>query len=131
MRAARPVATALLTLGLFGALAGCGAVQEAANTANKVGDAANKATLCIDALKLASFTPNVADPQKAVEETQKKAKEMEALAAKAGDTTLKGALDGMAKTMNEVTLKDFGPESVANWMKEKADQVAKLTTACG
>ncbi|MCK2237457.1 MULTISPECIES: bacteriophage spanin2 family protein [unclassified Crossiella] len=131
MRAARPVATVLLTLGLFGGLAGCGALQQATDTANKVGDVANKATLCIDALKLAGFTPNAADPQKALEETQKKAKELEALAAKAGDATVKTAIDDMAKSMSSVTLKDFGPEALATWLKNKTDQLTKLSTACG
>lgn len=120
-----------MTLGLFGAVAGCGAVQQAQDKVNQVNDAATKATVCLDALKLAGFTPSAADPQKALEETQKKAKELEALAAKTGDATLKSAIDGMAKTMNEATLKDFSPAALADWMKTKADQVAKLSSACG
>ena len=131
MRAGRPVATLLLALGLVGAVSGCEAVQQASDTANQVGQAADKATLCIEALKLAGFTPDATDPQKALEETQKKAQELNDLAAKAGDTTLQSAITGVSDTMSKVTLEDLNPANIATWSQAKLDQVAKLTTACG
>ena len=78
MRAGRPIATLLLAMGLAAAVSGCEAVQQASDTANQVGQAADKAQLCIEALKLAGFTPDATDPQKALEETQKKAEELNA-----------------------------------------------------
>ncbi|ONI83849.1 hypothetical protein ALI22I_36055 [Saccharothrix sp. ALI-22-I] len=131
MRAGRPVATLLLALGLVGAVSGCEAVQQASDTANQVGQAADKATLCIEALKLAGFTPDATDPQKALEETQKKAQELNDLAAKAGDTTLQNAITGVSDTMSKVTLEDLNPANIATWSQAKLDQVAKLTAACG
>ncbi|MDQ2582428.1 bacteriophage spanin2 family protein [Saccharothrix yanglingensis] len=131
MRAGRPVATILLALGLVGAATGCEAVQEAQNTANQVGQAADKAQLCIDALRIAGFTPDATDPQKAVEETQQKAKELEELAAKTGDTTLKDAITGVSTTMSQVTLEDLNPSGIAEWSQQKLDQVAALSSACG
>ncbi|MFD7656253.1 bacteriophage spanin2 family protein [Actinosynnema sp. NPDC059797] len=130
MRAGRPIATLVLALGLAGAVSGCEAVQEAQNTANQVGQAADKAQLCIEALKLAGFTPDATDPQKALEETQQKAQELNDLAAKAGDTTLQDAITGVAGTMNQVTLEDLSPANIAAWSQEKLDQVAKLSNAC-
>ncbi|MFD1148205.1 bacteriophage spanin2 family protein [Saccharothrix hoggarensis] len=130
MRAGRPVATFLLALGLVGAVSGCEAVQQASDTANQVNQAADKATLCIEALKLAGFTPDTADPQKAMEETQKKAQELNDLAAKAGDTTLKDAITGVSDTMSNVTVQDLDPSNFAAWSQEKLDQVAKLSNAC-
>jgi hypothetical protein len=130
MRAGRPVATFLLALGLVGAVSGCEAVQQASDTANQVGQAADKATLCIEALKLAGFTPDATDPQKALEETQKKAQELNDLAAKAGDTTLQDAITGVSDTMGKVTLEDLNPANIATWSQEKLDQVAKLSNAC-
>ncbi|MFC6089568.1 bacteriophage spanin2 family protein [Saccharothrix sp. BKS2] len=130
MRAGRPIATLVLALGLAGAVSGCEAVQSAQDTANQVGQAADKAQLCIDALKLAGFTPDATDPQKALEETQQKAQELNDLAAKAGDATLKDAIDGVAGTMNQVTLEDLSPANIATWSQQKLDQVAKLSTAC-
>ncbi|MGM1060772.1 bacteriophage spanin2 family protein [Saccharothrix sp. Mg75] len=131
MRAGRPVATILLALGLVGFATGCEAVQDAQNTANQVGQAADKAQLCIDALRIAGFTPDATDPQKAVEETQQKAKELEELAAKAGDATLKDAITGVSTTMSQVTLDDLNPSNIAAWSQEKLDQVAALSNACG
>jgi hypothetical protein len=130
MRAGRPVATFLLALGLVGAVSGCEAVQQASDTANQVGQAADKATLCIEALKLAGFTPDATDPQKALEETQRKAQELNDLAAKAGDTTLQDAITGVSDTMSKVTLEDLNPANIATWSQEKLDQVAKLSNAC-
>ncbi|WP_433265582.1 bacteriophage spanin2 family protein [Actinosynnema sp. CS-041913] len=131
MRAGRPVATILLALGLVGAVSGCGAVQQANDTANQVGAAADKAQLCVEALSLAGFTPNVSDPQKALDETQAKAEELNKLAEKAGDATLKDAINGVSDTMSNVTLNDLDPTRLADWTQKKVDQVAKLSAACG
>jgi len=131
MRVGRPVATLLLAMGLVGAVSGCEAVQGASDAANQVNDAATKASLCIDALKLAGFTPDLSDPAKAVEESHKKAEELSALAAKTGDTTLKQAIEGVSTTMSSVTLSDLDPQSAATWAQEKLDLVAKLGNACG
>ncbi|MBP2477892.1 hypothetical protein JOF53_006764 [Crossiella equi] len=130
MRAARPVATALLGLGLLAAVSGCGAVQQAADTANQVGNAATKLQVCGEALKAVTFSPDTTDPQKALEAAQQKGKELADLAAKAGDTTLKQAIDGVAKSMNEVTLQDLSAQSVQDWLQKKADLAAKVTQAC-
>ena len=130
MRAGRPVATILLALGLVGAASGCEAVQQASDTANQVGNAADKAQLCVEALQLAGFTPNSADPQKAVEESQAKAEELNKLAEKAGDTTLKDAITGVSDTMSQVTLSDLDPARFAEWSQKKLDQVQKLSNAC-
>jgi hypothetical protein len=130
MRAGRPLATIMLALGLIGAASGCEAVQQASDTANQVGQAADKATVCIEALKLANFTPTATDPQKALEETQKKAEELNALAAKAGDATLQDAITGVSDKMSNVTLEDLNPANAAAWAQEKLDTVAKLSNAC-
>ncbi|MEU5691205.1 bacteriophage spanin2 family protein [Actinosynnema sp. NPDC020468] len=131
MRAGRPVATIVLALGLVGAVSGCEAVQQASDTANQVGQAADKATLCIDALKLAGFTPDATDPAKAVEETKKKAEELDALANKAADTTLRDAIQGVSDKMSKVTLDDLSPASIATWTQAKLDTVSTLSNACG
>jgi hypothetical protein len=120
----------MLALGLIGAASGCEAVQQASDTANQVGQAADKATVCIEALKLANFTPTATDPQKALEETQKKAEELNALAAKAGDATLQDAITGVSDKMSNVTLEDLNPANAAAWAQEKLDTVAKLSNAC-
>ncbi|CAL9674548.1 hypothetical protein SUDANB95_07739 [Actinosynnema sp. ALI-1.44] len=131
MRAGRPVATILLALGLVGAVSGCEAVQQAQDTANSVGQAADKAQLCLDALALAGFTPNTADPQKAVQETQAKAEELEKLAAQAGDATLKDAINGVSDTMGQLTVNDLDPAKLAEWTSKKLETVNKLSQACG
>jgi hypothetical protein len=130
MRPGRPIATFLLAMGLV-AVSGCEAVQQAQDSANAVGQAADKAQLCVDALKLAGFTPDVSNPQAALDETQRKADELNKLAEKAGDTTLKQAIEGVATKMDQVTLSDLNPQSIAGWTQAKLDAVAALSKACG
>jgi hypothetical protein len=131
MRGSRSVATVLLTLGLAGAAAGCDAVNDATNAANSVSDTANKVQLCLDAVKLMSFTPDLSNPQAAVDEAQKKAAEMTKLAEKAGDATVKSALESAAAQLNKVTVQDLNPASAATWLQQKTDQLNALNTACG
>lgn len=131
MRASRSVVTILLTLGLAGTAAGCDAVSEATNTANSVNDTAKKAQLCLEAVKVLGFTPDLSNPQSAVEETQKKAEELTKLAESANDATVKSALESAAAQLDKVTLADLDPASAAKWLQQKTDQLNALNTACG
>lgn len=118
-----------LGAGLLIAISGCDAVQEVQQTADQVGNAATTAQVCVDAIRIAGFTPDTADPQAAVDKAKTTGDELSALAAKAGDTTVNQAINDLATTMRETTVADLanGP---AEWLKQKADQVAALTKAC-
>jgi len=70
------------------------------------------------------FSPDMSDPQKALEETQAKAKELETLAGSAPDEQVKKALEEAANGMQNVS-------SAADWVQQKADLVAKVSSACG
>ncbi|GAA4426401.1 bacteriophage spanin2 family protein [Actinokineospora soli] len=120
------IATTLTAAALLGALTACAELQEAAGTA---GNAADKASLCVEALELAGFTPDAGDPQKAVDEAQQKADELTALAEKAGDATLSDALNGMATQLREIPA-NLDPQNLADWTKQKLDAFNALTQAC-
>ncbi|RSM78645.1 hypothetical protein DMH04_32775 [Kibdelosporangium aridum] len=115
---------------LIVALTGCGALQEAQQTAEGVSNAASTAQVCVEALRIAAFNPDTANPDAAVQGAQDAGKKLEDLAAKATDTNVDKALNDLATTMTQTTVADLanGP---ANWLKTKADQVAALTKACG
>jgi hypothetical protein len=119
----------VLGAGLLIAISGCEAVQEVQQTADQVGNAASTAQVCVEAIRIAGFTPDTADPQAAVDKAQSTGDELSALAAKAGDTTVNQAINDLASTMKETTVSDLtnGP---AEWVKQKADQVSALTKAC-
>ena len=118
-----------LGAGLLIALGGCDAVQEVQQTADQVGNAASTAQVCVDAIRIAGFTPDTSDPQAAVDKARSTGDELAALADKAGNTTVNQAIDDLATTMRETTVADLtnGP---AEWIKQKADQVSALTKAC-
>ncbi|CAM3418435.1 bacteriophage spanin2 family protein [Kibdelosporangium persicum] len=127
--------TKRLLAGIFGggalvvALTACDTLQEAQQTAEGVSNAASTAQVCLEALKIASFNPDTANPEAAVQGAQDAGKKLEDLAAKATDTNVDKALTDLATTMKETTVTDLvnGP---ADWLKTKADQAAALTKAC-
>ncbi|MCX2950756.1 hypothetical protein AB0G82_38160 [Streptomyces anulatus] len=114
MRLVGPLAAAVIAMG---SLTACDAIQGVSNTADKV-------KLCADAISLVGFTPDMSDPQKALEETQAKAKELETLANSAPDEQVKKALEEAANGMQNVG-------SAADWVQQKADLAAKVSSACG
>ncbi|WP_199441859.1 bacteriophage spanin2 family protein [Umezawaea beigongshangensis] len=131
MRAGRQVATVLLALGLGGTATACGALQEASDTANAVNDTVSKTQLCLEAVQIMGFNPDVSDPQKAVDEAHAKAAQLDELAAKAGDTTLKDAFTDASAKLHEVSVSDLDPANATTWLQEKADRLTALNTACG
>ncbi|MFC0104938.1 bacteriophage spanin2 family protein [Kibdelosporangium aridum] len=114
---------------LIVALTGCGALQEAQQTAEGVSNAASTAQVCVEALRIAAFNPDTANPEAAAQGAQDAGQKLQDLAGKATDTTVNQALTELSTTMKETTVSDLvnGP---ANWVKTKADQVSALTKAC-
>ncbi|MEU8636442.1 bacteriophage spanin2 family protein [Amycolatopsis sp. NPDC048633] len=121
------VTTAAVGGALVLALAGCGAASE---TAGRVGDAATTVGVCTEAVRIATVTPDLADPQVAADRAQAAGRELTDLAERAGNTTAGEAIDSLATTMRETTVDDLvtGP---ANWVQRKTEQVTALTKACG
>jgi hypothetical protein len=114
MRKVGPLAAAVIALG---SLTACDAIQGVSDTADKV-------KLCADAIQLVGFSPDMSDPQKALEETQAKAAELEKLATSSPDEQVKKALEEAANGMQNVG-------SAADWVQQKADLAAKVSAACG
>lgn len=114
--------TTLLLCGLL-ALGGVSACAE-------VSDAADKASICVDALKLAGFTPNLSDPVKTAADAERTSRELSELADKAADTTLRDALEGMADKVGELDVRDLDPSEATRWAKEKVTTLDTLTRAC-
>ncbi|MEU0883946.1 hypothetical protein ABZ345_35570 [Lentzea sp. NPDC005914] len=114
MRVVGPLAAAVIALG---SLTACDTIQGVSDTADKV-------KLCADAIQLVGFSPDMSDPQKALEDTKAKAAELEKLASSSPDEQVKKALGEAANGMQNVG-------SAADWVQQKADLVAKVSAACG
>jgi hypothetical protein len=114
MRVVGPLAAAVIALG---SLTACDTIQGVSDTADKV-------KLCADAIQLVGFSPDMSDPQKALDDTKAKAAELEKLATSSPDEQVKKALDEAAKGMQNVN-------SAADWVTQKAALVEKVSTACG
>ncbi|TWP44913.1 hypothetical protein FKR81_40660 [Lentzea tibetensis] len=123
MRVARPLVALAMALGVAGGVTGCDALNEASDKANQVSQGIDKAKACADAVGLLAWTPDMSDPQKALEDTKAKAEELEKLAAQSPDQQVKTALEEAAKGMGNVS-------SAADWVQQKADLVAKVSQAC-
>jgi hypothetical protein len=122
-------APVVISAGLVIALTGCDAIEGVQQTADSVSNGVTTATVCVDAIRIAGFSPDAADPQAAVDKAKSTGDELSALAAKATDTTVNQAINDLATTMKETTVQDLtsGP---AAWLQRKADQVSALTKAC-
>jgi hypothetical protein len=113
---------AALAVALLSGVVACDAARDATDT---VGQAADKASICVEALRLAGVNPDPNDPAKAVEEAKKTSDELERLAGQTPDETLRTALNDMSRTVEE-----FRPENAAQWARDKVDTLDRLTRAC-
>ncbi|GAA3462786.1 bacteriophage spanin2 family protein [Saccharothrix longispora] len=129
MRTSTRLATAVTGLVAVAALTACGAVQEAADTANAVANTANAVQVCADALSRATTSFDTSSPERAVDQAHETAASLGDLASQAADTTVNQAITALADTLSGVTLDDLVVRPAA-WLETKAQQVAALTTAC-
>ena len=111
VRLGAPALTAVMLL-----VSGCAQVQQVTD----------RASICVDALQAAGFTPDVSDPQQSVEEARQKAEELNNLAGETPDQALKQALTDMAGT-----IESFDPQDVPGYLTRKGQQLDALRTACG
>lgn len=109
------------------ALTGCGVASE---TADQVGNAATTVGVCTEAVRIATATPDLGDPQAAADRAHEAGRELTDLAQRAANTTAGEAIGSLATTLRETTVDDLvtGP---ADWVKRRTDQVSALTKACG
>lgn len=96
-------------------VSGCAQVQQFTDTAS----------ICVDALKAAGFTPDMSNPQDSVEEARQTAEELNNLAGETPDQALKQALTDMAGT-----IEDFDPQDVPGYLTRKGQQLDTLRKAC-
>ncbi|MDQ2585397.1 bacteriophage spanin2 family protein [Saccharothrix yanglingensis] len=129
MRTSTRLVTAVTGLVAVAALTACGAVQEAADTANAVANTANTVQVCADALSRATTSFDTSSPERAVDQAHETAASLGDLASRAADTTVNQAITALAGTLSGVTLDDLVVRP-AVWLETKAQQVAALTTAC-
>jgi hypothetical protein len=121
------LATILAAAALAGGLTACDAVRDTTNSAEA---ATEKTTICIDALKLSGFYPNLANPEQAAKDAKETARKLGDLADKAADSTLREALDNMSSKVAELTVEALDPANVASWTKEKISAVNEVSQAC-
>ncbi|MBC6451604.1 bacteriophage spanin2 family protein [Actinokineospora xionganensis] len=121
------LAIILVAAALTGGLTACDAVREATSAADSATD---KASVCLDAAKLAGFYPDLSNPEQAVKDAEKTAADLQALAEKTGDATLKDALADMSAKVGELGPNSIDPASVTQWAKEKVGAANALTQAC-
>ncbi|WP_018682695.1 bacteriophage spanin2 family protein [Actinokineospora enzanensis] len=121
------LATLALATALLGTLTACETVREASNTAS---NAADKATVCVQALELANFTPSSQDLDKTAEDAKKTVDELNELSHKTADQAVKDAINDMSAKINELAVPDLNPANITAYAKNKIDAFAALTNAC-
>ncbi|GLW94782.1 bacteriophage spanin2 family protein [Actinokineospora globicatena] len=116
--------TALSAAALLGALTACQAVQDA-------GNAADKTSICLEALRLANFSPSTQNLEQTAQDAKKTSEELTGLAERAADTTLRDAINGMAEQVQSLSVPNLDPTTVTNWAQQKLNAFTTLAQACG
>lgn len=99
-----------------------------ASACAQVEQVTDRTGICVDALKVAGFTPDLSNPAQSVDEARQKAEELNNLAGETPDQALKQALTDMAGTIED--FEDFDPADARGWLARKGQQLDALRRAC-
>ncbi|PRX44750.1 hypothetical protein B0I33_111265 [Prauserella shujinwangii] len=121
--------SALAALGILGtvALAGCDDVNSAIDQADR---AADRASVCTEALGLVNLNPNV-DPQQLQAEAEEKANRLRELGQQAADQEVQQSLQQLADSYVELEQKQATAAGEFNqWLQNSMKQLDELRQAC-
>lgn len=130
MRARKQFVAAALSLPVLVGLAGCGELQQAQESAEQAQQGLDKASACMQALKVANFMPNLADPGKAQADAQAKAEEIGKLAQETSDQTLRQNLLDVQQSVQQVASGEVTVANSAQWLQTQLDKYQQVTTTC-
>ncbi|QGK71420.1 hypothetical protein GIY23_19595 [Allosaccharopolyspora coralli] len=121
MRARKQLVVLALALPLTAGVAACGSeAQQTADTAQT----------CLEATRIANFTPNWNDAEQAKTEAQQKADEVAGLAEQAGDATIREHLTNVQNSLQKVADGQVKAEETGAWIQEQYRNYEALTAAC-
>lgn len=101
------------------------AIALLATGCEQVQQATDRASICVDALQVAGFTPNLTDPAQSVDDARAAADKLNDLAGQTPDQALKQTLTDMAGTIGA-----FDPADATGWLTRKGQQLDALRKAC-
>ncbi|GAA0525721.1 hypothetical protein GCM10011581_14160 [Saccharopolyspora subtropica] len=137
MRARKQFVGAALALPLLVGLGACGEIQEAQQGLQNASEQAQQAQEnldaagdCLQAINVASFMPNFADPQQARADAQAKVEELGRLAEQTADQTLRQNLLDVQKSVEQVASGQVTLESSAEWTAAQLEKYQQVTTTC-
>ncbi len=121
MRARKQLVVLALTLPLTAGVAACGSeAQQTVDTAQT----------CLEATRIANFTPSWNDAEKAKAEAQQKADEAARLAEQAGNATIREHLTNVQNSLQKVADGQVNAQQTGAWLQEQYQNYEALTAAC-
>lgn len=137
MRARKKFVAVALSLPVLVGLAACGQVQEAQQgleNANEqiqnAQESLDTAGACMQALNVASFMPNFADPEQAKADAQAKADELRQLADQTADQTLRQNLLDVQQSVEQVANGQIDLDASAEWASTQLEKYQEVATTC-
>ncbi|MGP4015480.1 hypothetical protein [Saccharopolyspora sp. 5N708] len=137
MRARKRFVVAALSLPLLVGLAACGEIQEAQQGLQDANEQMQQAqqdleavSACAQAINVANFMPNFADPQQAQADAQAKAEELRQLAEQTADETLRQNLLDVQQSVQQVASGEITLESSTEWASAQLEKYQQVTTTC-
>ncbi|SDZ05234.1 hypothetical protein SAMN05216215_104429 [Saccharopolyspora shandongensis] len=137
MRARKRFVVAALALPLLTGLAACGQVQEVQQGLQNADEQIQQAqqnldsiSACAQAINVASFMPNFANPQQAKADAEAKAEELRKLADQTADQTLRQNLLEVEQSVQRVASGEITLEASAEWTTAQLERYQQVTTTC-
>ncbi|KAA5833580.1 hypothetical protein ABT337_16725 [Saccharopolyspora hirsuta] len=137
MRARKKFVAVALSLPVLVGLAACGQVQEAQqgleNANERLQEAQgdlDTASACLEALNVASFMPNFADPEQAKADAQAKVDELRTLADKTADQTLRQNLLDVQQSVQRVADGQVDMDTSIEWTSSQLEKYQQVATTC-
>lgn len=137
MRARKRIVAAALALPMLAGLAACGELQEAQQglegANHQIQDGQRNlahAQACLEAINTANFVPNFADPGKAQRDAQAKVQELQQLADRTKDETLKQDLIEVRRSVQRVADGKIDIEASDDWVTGQLEKYQAVTTTC-
>ena len=130
MRGRMTFAAVALALPMLGGLTACGELQQGAQGIEQAQENLDASTACMQAINIANFMPNFADPAQAQSDAQAKVEEIRRLAEQTNDQALRQNLLDVQASVERVASGEVNLESSAQWIGSQLEKYEQITTTC-
>ncbi|MBE9375110.1 hypothetical protein IQ251_11720 [Saccharopolyspora sp. HNM0983] len=121
---------AALALSAATGLAACGGQDLTGQLSPAAPGGTGTGQSCLEAINVASFMPNFADPQQAKADARVRMDELAQLTARTSDSTLRQDLIDVHYSVGQVASGEISLDTSSDWTNAQAESYQEVTTTC-